>query len=149
MSLAPRILAAAGLLAVPALLAVGSQALSRPAEVPLQERQTVVVDLAPAGTTDAAPTEGGTGPAEQDTGTTPPSPTPEPSPEPSPEVPRPAPAPVTPAPITPAPATPAPAVPAPVPPADQGTPGLVERQMLGDADDDDGPDTDDDGDDED
>ncbi len=158
MSLFPRVLAAGGLLAVPALLAVGSQVLSRPAEVPLQERQTVVVDLAPAGTTDTAPVEDGTqptGPGPASPAWPSPSPaspvqTPEPNTEPSPEMSRPAPVPVVPAPANPAPVNPAPA-----PPADQGTPGLVERQMLGDTDDDTnddedyGPDIDDDTDDED
>lgn len=143
MSLAPRILAAAGLLAVPALLAVGSQALSRPAEVPLQERQTVVIDLAPAGTT--APPPGGT---------TVPTPAGEGGPaEPAPPSPAPGrtsgPVPGTPPPV-PVPATPVPEVPASGLPADQGTPGLVERGVLGTTDDDgtdggsDGTDTDDD-----
>lgn len=133
MSLAPRILATAGLLAVPALLAVGSQALSRPAEVPLQERQTVVIDLAQAGTTaprpagTTAPTPAGEGgPAEP----APPSPAPERTPGPVAGTPPP----------VPLPATPAPEVPAPGLPADQGTPGLVERGILGTTDDDDGTD---------
>ncbi|TKV25892.1 hypothetical protein FDK12_14550 [Arthrobacter sp. NamB2] len=126
MSLAPRIIAAACLLAVPALLAVGSQALSRPAEVPLVDTQTVEVDLAPAGAADG----GATG----DTATDAPAP---PRPDDVPVAPPSTPAPAPPA----APAQPAPAPPtSPAPPAGQGTPGLVEREVLGDDMDDDGTD---------
>jgi hypothetical protein len=123
MSLAPRILAVAGLLAVPALLAVGSQALTRPADSPLEERQVVVIELAPPGAVDpdaTDATEESDDPAE---------------PAPTPPV-------ESLAPPTPAPATSVPApVPVPVPdprtPADQGNPGLVEREVIDDDDDDD------------
>ena len=143
MALAPRILAAAGLLAVPALLAVASQSLARPADIPPVEQQTVVVDLAPAGgtadegavapTTDptAEPTEDPASPTQDGV---PSSPTPSgvpsaaPTTEPSPgtgSVPAPAPA--------PAPST---AAPAPVPVPAPAEPGLVEREVLDDGFDD-------------
>lgn len=142
MSLMPRVLAAGGLLAVPALLAVGSQALSRPAEVPPVKPQTVVVDLAPPAEAGTGVEDGGNaGPPgsrpSTDQSATPSSPPPasgEPTAPPS----APAPAPAAPAPapavpgLPPAPATPV----APIAPVDQGTPGLVERQVLGDDGDD-------------
>lgn len=132
MSLAPRIIAAACLLAVPALLAVGSQALSRPAEVPLVDTQTVEVDLAPAGAAD--------GGATRDTATDAPAPPrPDDVPGAPPSTPAPAP-PAAPAPAPPAAPAPAPAPAPPAPPAGQGTPGLVEREVLGDDMDDDGTD---------
>lgn len=134
MSLISRVLAAGGLLAVPALLAVGSAALSRPAEVPPVEPQTVVVDLART-TEQGSKVEGSAATTPPESGSptdelaVPSSPEPAPSqsvspqPAPSPDIPVPAPAPA----------------PAPVAPPQQETPGLVERQVLGDddADDDD------------
>lgn len=141
MALASRIIAAAGLLAVPALLAVGSQALSRPADIPLVEPQTIVVDLAPAGTAESGEAESGA--AEQDATI---EPSPSDAPGDSPVAP---PASALSAPPSPQPArplTPAPApIPAPFPvpapaPADQGTPGVVEREVFDDDADDDGQD---------
>ena len=127
MSIIPRVLAAGGLLAVPALLAVGSQALSRPAEVPPLEPQTVTVDLAP-------PEAVGTGAEADGDGSTTATPAPS-SPADLPAAPAPpSPAPpASPAPAQPSPPQPLPALPAPpAVPAEQGTPGLVERQVLGD-----------------
>lgn len=135
MSLIPRVLAAGGLLAVPALLAVGSQALSRPAEVPPVEPRTVVVDLARTTGAGSGVDDGlaATPPASEPPAAAPAVPsTPPPAPAPdSSAAPQPSPAPLSP---DPAPA-PAPA-PAPVAPPLQETPGLVERQVLGDDDDD-------------
>lgn len=139
MALGPRILAAAGLLAVPALLAVGSQELSRPADIPSVDPQTVVVELAPTGGKDT-----------RTTGTDEPSgsvPTPEPPAAPSPSAspaptlqPAPEPAPV-PAPAAPPAPAPVPAIPpAPAPASGQGTPGLVEREVFDDDGEDEGPD---------
>ncbi|WP_104179738.1 hypothetical protein [Arthrobacter sp. B0490] len=122
MSLAPRILAAAGLLAVPALLAVGSQALSRPAEVPPVDPQPVVVNLAPAEAVEGRQT------GDEGDPTTP-----------RPEAPTAVPGTPSPVPAT-APSAPQPAPPVP---ADQSAPGLVEREVLGDHGEDDDVDVDD------
>ncbi|MHA7207861.1 hypothetical protein [Arthrobacter sp. MDT1-65] len=135
MSLAPRLLAAAGLLAVPALLAVGSQALSRPAEVPPVDVQPVVVDLAPTGA------DGGNV-GDEATTATPPTDAPTDAPTGAPTDARtgaPTEAPAIPGVPSQAPA-PAPVAPRPAPaiPADQSSPGLVEREVLGDDVEDDG-----------
>ncbi|WP_157365748.1 hypothetical protein [Arthrobacter sp. Leaf234] len=140
MSLIPRVLAAGGLLAVPALLAVGSQALSRPAEVPPVEPRTVVVDLARTTGAGSGVDDGAavTPPASEPPAAAPSGPsTPPPAPAPdSSAAPQPSPAPVPPVPTP---------VPAPVAPPQQETPGLVERQVLGDDDGDDGAGDGDDG----
>ena len=156
MALAPRILAAAGLLAVPALLAVASQSLARPADIPPVEQHTVVVDLAPAGgtaqggtdnepdgtaTSGAEPSGDPAAPVPTPTATPSGAPADTPTTEPAPGT-NPAPVPVTPAPApAPAPAAPAPAAPAPAPGPTE--PGLVEREVLDDGFDDANDDLDD------
>ena len=136
MSLAPRVLAAAGLLAIPALLAVGSQALSQPADIPLQEQQVVVIDLAPTGTA-GSPT------SREDAATVTPDPAPPSEPPVSPVSPSQSPSqlPETTPPVpVPAPGSEPEPAPAPVTPVDQGNPGLVEREVFDDDIDDDGSD---------
>jgi hypothetical protein len=99
MPLTNRILTAAGVLAVPVLLAVASQALSQTAGAPEVGEEVIVVTVEPAA-------EGA-------------EPVPEGQPEapaaPAPQAPAPEPAAPQPAPAEPAPAPPAPAPPAPAP----------------------------------